>query len=220
MENFFNSLPKPLLALLVLVGALVFFMLNDPPKTICDVQKDNMTEDLKGKVFPIIVKKKTIPPILDRAQQDCQDGNSTGSCLEYFEILRTIAKGIHNSSSDCREDVLSMDGVKPALTTGVILMAKMAWGSHPPEPDASRFGWFQESELKLFCELRDAYTAALGDEAWGQLRQSIYNNLPGEAPKNVKTANVTDQVPRAVTTLSDKDMWTRSLFSLRCENYR
>ncbi len=222
MENFFKSLPKPVLAILAIVATLVFFMLNDPPHTICDVQKGNLKEDLKGLVFPTVSndkEKHKLPAIIDRAQEGCQQGNSAGSCFEYFSILKKMARGILNYSSECRNDLASISEVKKALREGVILMAKMAWGSRPPDPGLGRVGWMQESELVLFCQLKDVYTLSFGEEAWTELRQNTFNELPGEPPLRAANPGNFDG-PRAMATLTEKDIWSRSIFSIRCENYR
>lgn len=223
MEKFFESLPKPALAILAIAAALIFFALYDPPHSICDVQSENLKEELKGQVFPAVVNKNKIPPLLQKAQEACQLGNSAGSCFEYFSILKKLTKSIQNYSSECKADFASITEVKNALKEGTVLMAKMAWGSHPPEPGPARFGWFQESELSLFCRLKDVHSQSFGEESWNDLRKSIYKELPGDLPPGMP-ANSTEALgtepPRAQTTMSEKEIWERSLFSARCENFR
>lgn len=221
MENFFNSLPKPVLAILVIVAALIFFMLNDPPHTVCQVQADNLKESLKGQLFPATVNKNKIPAILFRTQEACQQGNSSGSCLEYFGILRKAARDIKNYSSECKPELVNIPEVRKALTDGVTLMAKMAWGSRPPEQGMARFSWLQDSEIGLFCLMKDVYSQGLGDEAWSALRTNIYKELPGEPSLGKPGAsNVAEEAPKATITMVETDIWARSIFSVRCENYR
>lgn len=221
MEKFFNSLPKPVLAILVIFVVLIFLMLNDPPSTICDVQASNLRESLKGQLFPTTIKKNKLPPLLGPAQEACQQGNSAGSCYEYFSILRKAARDIKNFSSECREDLVSISEVKRAFREGVILMAKMAWGTRPPEPGMVRFGWLSDSELSLFCLIKDVYSQGLGNESWEELRKSVFKELPGEPPLGLPGGGVGDIAPpTAVATMEEKEIWARSLFSVRCENYR
>lgn len=221
MEKFFNSLPKPVLATLVIVAALIFFMLNDPPNTVCDIQAGNLKESLKGQIFPSTVKKNKIPPILGQAQVACQQGNSAGSCYEYFSILRKTVRDIRNYSSECRGELLGITEVNKALREGVVLMAKAAWGSRPPEPGLARFGWLSDSELGLFCLIRDVYSRGLGEESWESLRQSVFKELPGEPPlPTAGNESVAMEGPKAITVMEEKEIWARSVFSVRCENYR
>jgi len=222
MENFFKSLPKPALAVLVIAAALIFFMVNDPPNTVCDIQIGNLKESMKGQVFPSVdSKKRKIPPVIVQAQEACQLGNSAGSCFEYFSILRKAARDIRNFSSECRADLLNVSEIKKSISDGVTLMTKMAWGSRPPEPGMARFGWLSDSELGLFCLIRDVYTLGLGEEAWNSLRQNIFKELPGEPPlSNPGNQGVGVEPPKAIATMAEKDIWARSIFSVRCENYR
>lgn len=220
MENFINSLPKPVLAILVISAALIFFMLNDPPHTVCQVQVENLRESLKGQVFPVVVNKNTLPPVIVRAQEACRQGNSSGSCLEYFGILRKAARDVKNYSSECRVELVEIPEVRRSFYEGVILLTKMAWGSSAPEPGMARFGWLQESEIGLFCLLKDVYSQGLGDEAWNGLRMNIYQELPGELRPGLPGSQVGQESPRAMATMDEKDIWARSLFSVRCENYR
>lgn len=221
MEKFFNSLPKPVLAVLVIVAALIFFMVNDPPHTVCDVQAGNLKESLKGQIFPSVVNKNKIPPILAQAQEACQMGNSAGSCYEYFSVLRKASREIKGFSSECRSELAGIPEIRKALTEGVTLMAKMAWGSRPPEPGFARFGWLQDSELGLFCLMKDVYAQSFGDQAWNDLRTKIYQELPGEPPPGAAGSAVgMAEAPKAIATMQDKDLWARSVFSVRCESYR
>jgi hypothetical protein len=223
MEKFFESLPKPAVAVLAIAAALIFFALYDPPHSICDVQSQNLKEELKGQVFPVVVNKNKMPPLLSQAQESCQMGNSAGSCFEYFSTLKKMAKSIQNYSSECKAELASIPEIKVAMKEGVTLMAKIAWGAHPPEVGPGRFGWFQESELALFCRLKDVHVQGFGEDSWNELRLAIFKELPGELPPGAPstgTAALETEPPRASATLSEKDMWVRSVFSTRCENYR
>lgn len=221
MDKFFNSLPKPVLAILVIAGVLIFLMLNDPPNTICDVQAANLRESQKGQLFPVTVKKNKLPPLAGQAQAACQQGNSAGSCYEYFSILRKVARDIKGFSSECREDLVGIAEVRKGFRDGITLMAKMAWGGRPPEPGMARFGWLSDSELSLFCLIKDVYSQGLGPEAWEDLRKSIFKELPGESPRGLPGSEIGGaEPPKAEATMQEKDIWARSVFSVRCENYR
>lgn len=222
MEKFFNSLPKPALAALVIGAALIFFMINDPPNTVCDIQAGNLKESLKGQVFPAVdSKKRKLPPVIVQAQEACQQGNSAGSCYEYFSILRKEAREIRNFSSQCRAELLGVSEVNKSLRDGITLLTKMAWGSRPPEPGMARFGWLSDSELSLFCLIKDVYSQSLGEETWTEIRQNVFKELPGEPPLSKPgSESIGVEPPKAILSMQEKDIWARSVFSVRCENYR
>lgn len=220
MENFFNSLPKPVLAILALAVAIVVFMIISPPHSVCDTQAEAFKELQKGTLFPTDFKKSKIPPTIVRAKESCQLGNSAGSCYEYFMILKQVADGVGKVSSECVQQLYSINEVRSALNDGIELMARLAWGIKPPEPGIERFGWMQDAEAAIFCRLKNIYVRANGEEAWVSLRKKVYEKFPGE--EAIPSADPTQAMiePRKATqVLSEQDIWNRSLFSVRCEVY-
>jgi competence protein ComGC len=220
MENFINSLPKPVLAILAIVVAIIVFMLIDPPHTVCDTQAETLKETLKGQLFTTEVQKHKIPPSIQRAKQACQLGNSAGSCYEYFTTLKNIAGEVGKASTSCTGQLYNIPEVRAALNDGIELMVRLAWGIKPPEPGLERFGWMQEAELAAFCRLRGIYIRANGDEAWNALRLSINAKLPGEEPVIPSDPSQSVIEPKKATlVMSEQEIWNRSLFSLRCETF-
>ena len=220
MEKFIESLPKSLLAGLAIAAAIVFFMLYSPPHTVCDTQEEALQETLKGSLFPKEIKKAKIPPAIVQAKESCQLGNSAGSCYEYFTILRQIAEEIGKASSECTEQLFSVKEISSALNDGIEIMARLAWGVKPPEPSQERFGWMQEAELSVFCRLKSIYIRAKGEDAWNGLRSKIFTKLPGEEmPVSSDPASAAAEPKKATAVMSELDIFNRSLFSVRCENF-
>ena len=220
MEKFFNSLPKPVLVLLVLVAAIIFFMVANPPHTVCDTQVEALQETLAGVVFPKKEKKNVLPPNLSRPKEVCQLGNSPGSCYEYFSLLRKIAGEVGKSSAECTATLYEVPEVQGALNNGIELMARLAWGNQPPEPGFARFGWLQEGDLAIFCRLRGIYIRAFGEEAWSEKRKAVFAKLPGEAPPAGSDPNsIIIEQKKATAVMTEQDIWNLSIFSVRCENY-
>jgi hypothetical protein len=220
MENFINSLPKPVLAFLAIVIAIVVFWLANPPHTVCDTQVEVLQESLKGTLFSSEMKKNKIPATLSKAKEVCQLGNSAGSCYEYFSSLKKIAAEVSKASSECTGTLYEVPEVAASLNDGIEVMARIAWGNQPPEPGYARFGWLQEGDLAVFCRLRGVYVRALGEEAWTAFRQKIFTKLPGEAPPagSDPTQLAVEQKP-ATAVMSEQDVWNLSIFSVRCENF-
>lgn len=218
MENFINSLPKPVLVLLVLIVAIFVIFLLQPPRTICDTQLDSFKEDQKGSIFALKEKKNVIPPSIQRSKEACQLGNSAGSCYEYFLTLKKVADGISKASTECAAQLFGVAEARTALTDGIELMTRLAWGLKPPEPTLERFGWMQEAELATFCRLRSVYIRANGEEGWIELRRKIFAKLPGEeVPVALEPGQEGVQPRMANTLMTEENIWNRSLFSVRCE---
>lgn len=210
MENFLNSLPKPVLAILAISVGIVVFMIFSPPHTVCDTQEATLREQQIGNIFPSEIKKSKIPPTLVRAKEACQLGNSAGSCYEYFMVLKKVADDVAKGSSECTKQLFDVAEVKAALNDGVEMMVRLAWGVKPPEPGLERFGWMQEADIAIFCRLKSVYLRANGEEAWTSLRHRISEKLPGEEAEEPR---------KAKSLLSEQDIWNRSLFSVRCEAF-
>jgi hypothetical protein len=220
MEKFIESLPRPVLAVLAILVGIVVIMLINPPHTVCDTQEAAFRESQKGNLFQTEVNKKKIPGSLVRAKEACQLGNSAGSCYEYFTSLRSVSNSIGKGSAECMTQLFDIKDVSAVMNDGVELMARLAWGTKPPEPGLERFGWMQEAELAIFCRLKNTYVRAKGDEAWTELRKKVFAKLPGEESVVSSDPSVAAATPKSATiVLQEQDIWNRSIFSVRCENY-
>jgi hypothetical protein len=220
-EQFLQNLPRPVLVLGAILLAVAVIMLFSPPHTICDTQKEDVTSNLVGLTKPMKVKKQTMPAKINEALNRCYKGSSPGACYDYFQILRTLAKFVMGSTTECRPEIFEIPDIKNRLEEGVMNMALLAWGGKPPEAGAfARFGPLQDSELSLFCYLKTALIAGAGEDKWNALRKKVFSELPGEEvplPKDPQAA-----LPRArpaTKLMSELEIWNRSLFSARCENY-
>ena len=214
LEQQIAQMPKMALALLAMVATVIFLFVFNPPHTICDTQLDTLKENLVGPLFPTVIKKNTIQPHIKATLETCKAGHSAGACFEYFSILKMIAKQIDNASPECRAQLIDVKEVQTALKEGVEIMALAAWGSQPPASPAMRFGWMQESELAVFCYIKDVYEKALGEEVWSNLRLQVNKKFPGESPSS---SSLDVEGPKAIEKMSDNEIWTKSIFSVRCD---
>ncbi|MFZ4403015.1 MAG: hypothetical protein ACOYOK_02840 [Pseudobdellovibrionaceae bacterium] len=210
MDDFFKSLPPWALALVAICAGLAFFMLNEPPKTICDVQKSNFLESQTGVIFPAVIKKNKVPPSIVKAKEACLYGNSAGSCYHYLGILNKLAKDLAEKSSECLSPIFDISELKLALLDGAEVMVRLAWGGEPPEIGPNKLGWLQDSEVAIYCRLKNVIIRSTSEVDWNQLRLQVFKKLPGKENAGSPTL--------ASSYLSDSDIWSRSLYSIRCEN--
>ncbi len=220
-EQFLQTLPRPVLVLGTIVLGIVLIMLFSPPHTICDTQTDQVKEGLIGLTQPMKIKKQTMPPKMAEALRNCYQGSTTGSCYDYFQDLRGLARFVMDGTLECRPQIYNIRDIRKNLEEGVTNMALLAWGDKPPEPGAfGRFGPLREADLSLFCYLKSAIIAGAGDDAWQNLRKKVFAQFPGEeAPLPKDPKDILKPARPAVQLLSELDIWNRSLFSIRCENY-
>ncbi len=220
MEQFLQTLPRPVLVLGAIIIGIFVFMFMSPPHTICDTIKEEVTGALAGITKPLKIKKQTHPPRIINTLDSCYTGRSSGACYDYFQILKGLAKQVMSANSECRADIFQIADIRTRLLEGVENLVILAWGDHPPETVTTKFGILQEADIALFCYIKSAVILGIGENEWHNLRRKLAKKLPGEKPKlpDDPKAGITQARP-ATEILSELDIWNKSLFSVRCENY-
>lgn len=195
-----EELPRPMLIFLVFFIGAAFFFIANPPKNACDVQLDVVKKNLTGIIFPKSTKDTSLSSMYKRSLDQCELGNSLGSCLEYFSTLRQFVKELSAVQHECLAKVVSNRDINESLINGVKTLASLAWGEAPPDLGATnRYGWLEMAELAVYCDLKNIYIRKNGDEAWDNWLNQVISELP-EAKK-----------------IPTDEAFVRSIFSLRCE---
>ncbi len=220
MENFINQIPKPLLAVLVIsIGIVVAYVAN-PPRTICDTEKDAFQESLKGELYPerIDKKKGRQPPQIRQARANCKQGNNNGGCYEYFNMLKNISREIKRQTTECYSTIIEAPGVLPSLQEGLLLMTQLAWGDQPPELNTKN--WFSNSDYTAYCSIKDILKESMDEEQWAEFHAQILASLPGPKPTDL-IPGLVDPRPRAtaIQAMGEKQVYIKSLLSIPCQNY-
>ncbi len=220
MEKYLNQFPKPVVAVVVISLAIAVIYFSNPPRSICDAEKDAFQETLKGELYPerIDKKKGRLPPQIRQAQVICKQGNNSGACYEYFNMLKNISREIKRQTTECYTTVIEAPGVLPSLKEGLMLMSQLSWGEEPPE-DSSK-SWFTHSDLSAFCAIKDILKESVEEEEWAEFVAQVLASLPGAKPTDA-IPGVIDPRPRptALQLLGDKQVFSKSLMSLNCRAY-
>ena len=216
-----DRIPRPLLVFAVLlIGVSLLFVLQKP-HSVCVNQLQLFKEAQAGQIYPRQVKQSQRPALFPRLMDNCKVGNSAGACYELFTSLRKFLRDLNGAPQECLVPFGEESEIRNALNKGTELMVLLAWGSKPPEQGGlERFGWLETLDLSLYCQLKAMYLKVYGQEAWEQFRMNTQNKLPGEAEVIVEgnCANC-DSLKKAPAVLSAEEIWVRSLFSLRCDQY-
>lgn len=216
-----DQIPRPLLVFLVLSVGIALFFVIQKPQSLCDSQFEIFKESQQGQIFSRQGKTSLRPAIYPRLVENCKIGNGPGACYEFFNLLRKLIRDLNGSQSECLVPFGKVDEVKRALFEGTRLIVQAAWGDQPPEKGVAKFGWMETSDLALFCQLKEMIIKIYGELEWDTFRLATHNKLPGEAQiiKDGICLNC-DQIKKAPEILSVEEIWARSLFSLRCEQFR
>ncbi|MBC87326.1 MAG: hypothetical protein CL677_09130 [Bdellovibrionaceae bacterium] len=203
MNNFISQLSKGTLALLAIGGGILFIVLRDPPRSICDSQVNQFKEKQIGFLFPD--PKRLAGQVrqtrLKRESDFCKVRNSPGACYELFSSLKILVKELDFLDSRCKPDIASLGPVRSAVFSNLELMTLLAWGERPPVNYYAKLNWFSGADMKLFCDLKRIAYDFYGESAWNAFREKMLKSVPG------------------VNELSRENAWNVILLSTKCETY-
>ncbi|MES2855159.1 MAG: hypothetical protein V4692_04820 [Bdellovibrionota bacterium] len=203
MDQFLASLPKTVVAVAVIVIGFLLIVMMNPPKTVCDSQLELFRESQKEFLYPVgLVAGEKKPPEAKRMFELCQSSNSPGGCFELFHNLKKLNADLVNVPAQCGSEALGEPAVKEWLFKSIKLMVQIPWGQRGPATVLQKTGWFDSSDLALYCDLSKTSSRLMGAEAFKAWRETVVSELPG------------------IETGSREQVWGRSLFSIGCAAYR
>jgi hypothetical protein len=202
MDQFFSSLPKPLLAIGAILIGFLLIRLNDPPRTVCDVQMEIFRDSQKTFLYKQSKTELGQPSRVNQLYDLCVSETGPGGCFELFEGLKKLNADLRNIPYECSERAGSETEIKKWLTDSMKLMVRIAWGERMPAAHTLKNGWFDASELALFCDMKKSWVKMYGNEAYTVWREDLIKTLPKS-----------DQLAR-------EQVWQRSLLSTPCDSFR
>lgn len=178
MLKYLYKLPKFLLAILVISGAIVFILLDDPPHTLCETQIQHFKVlQIRGLYRnPRDVHKEKSR--LRRSYNLCLKEQAPGVCYEYFAILKKLLKDFNVLTDKCIPLIYSTPEVQSALNQALTLMTALAWREDVLTGQVSKYNWLNRSDLFLFCEVQRKYIMYYGQQNYKNLENQILSLLP------------------------------------------
>lgn len=232
LDDAIAKIPRPLLVFIVLAGALALIVYNNPMSDGCEVEVSNFDREVRGILtgYRTNTKDKKIQyATLSYAREQCKEGNSQGSCEDYFKAVKRVADATRVVSPKCyiklKEDNKQLVST---LATGIQIMALVAWGEKPPDGIGQRLGTLTEGDIYGFCRAKNGLIALTSLDEYKSLRASVYREYPDRWPESVSIEKRAELPrPRALQsptnpsgTLREDEVYERSLFSLRCDIYQ
>jgi len=230
LDEVIAKIPRPLLVFVVLFFALIFIIQQNPLSDGCDVEISNLLRSNRGIISAFKDKKnRTHFSQIENLKQQCTTGNSSGSCLDYFIALKQLADSLKKFPDKCYK---TLEEQNPAIIqvslNAVKVLALLAWGDKPPESVTQRLGWLSESEIYTFCRFKNFLTSILPDEEYLKFRMQVYIEFPEKWDETISLEKRAELPrPRAWKNsanpngkLADKEVFEKSLFSIRCDLYQ
>jgi hypothetical protein len=229
INQIFQKVPRPLLVLGVLLLGIIFFVVNDPLRDECEVQSTLFKKKMLGLTDPVRTAGKKIQfPQIEYWRDRCKEGNSEGSCEDYFTGLRTMVTELRVVSDKCQIQLSEQnEKFTKIISEGLQIMALVAWGEKPPAGPGERLGWLTTTHLQTFCYLKRTFILISDEETFEALKAKVYREYPDNWPDSVSLEDRTSENrPRAFKTnnnptgtLKADAIYSRSLFSVRCDLY-
>jgi len=230
LDDAIAKIPKPILVFIVLFLTLIFIIQQNPLSDGCAVENENFISNTKGFLFANTDKNKRVHyPQIKFLKDRCINGNSQGACMDYFRGLKRVVDALKVTSEKCYSKILlESPQVLITIKEGLKIMALVAWGDKPPESSSQRLGWLTEGDIYTFCRLKNAILKLITNEEYIAFRNNVYLEFPDQWSETIPLEKRADMPrPRAFKsninpkgTMIDKEIYERSLFSLRCDLYQ
>jgi len=199
MGQFFASLPRKILATVVIVvGTIVIIALN-PPTTVCDAQFKVFVKSQVKNLFndPSRINQPQ-KVVFGYAMDRCKETNTPGGCHGFFESLSSITRDLKNIPRNCVEDFSKRAVIEKVIWKSLELITRLAWGENPPGTYRDAAGWLSPPDLAIFCGLKDVVISFYGIGRYGEFSKAVGVDLPGAKE------------------LGYKETWTRMILSYNC----
>ena len=202
MAEFFKSLSKNALAVILIGGGILLIVASDPPVTVCSHQIEKFQEAEIGNLVKDPNDKFSEQTRFEKLLGVCKQSNSMGGCYELFNSIRQTLNRFRTVSLECHSEWGTSPVVRQFFNESLETMMAIPWGPEGPSSEGARLSWYQGPQMELFCRLVDVYSLTYGEAAWAQKRETILAGLPGF-----------DKLGRAKA-------WGHSLLAVNCASYR
>jgi hypothetical protein len=229
INEIIHKIPKPMLVIVVLILALGFIVYTNPMQDGCDVQIANFGRTTRGILAGFKTKKNlTQFAQIENFKNLCREGNSQGSCENYYDALKKITTGLKAVEDKCQPKLMeNYENLIKVISNAIQIMALNAWGDASPEGVGERMGWLSEPDIYTFCRLKTQLIRLSSDDEFKLLRAKTYAEFPDSWPASVPLdqrlelprPRVLKSDSNPTGSLSSEEIFKRSLFSLRCDLY-
>lgn len=217
MEQILNQIPKPLIVLVAFIAGIAFIMYSNPQYTACQAQTEIMQKSIEREIYGVRGQAVGFSPKVSSQVSSCKQGNGPGGCFELFQTLRKVMREVKQFDESCNADLAGIAELRGAIEGPMGLMVQVAWGDQPPESSEKRFGWFEASDVALFCQLRATYLRLYGEEEFMNFQMKVSGSLPGEAPQFEKGLCTNCEFRKgAMAVMTPPEIVKLSLFSAPC----
>tara|TARA_B110001454_G_C12723310_1_gene436575 strand:- start:60108 stop:60749 length:642 start_codon:yes stop_codon:yes gene_type:complete len=201
----------------IILGALaVFLFFYDPPASICEVQMKSYRMSMVGKLYGRRVDKNVIPAKISDAVTSCQRGKTSGSCMNFFDIINDAITNLNQFDDECLPGLIEEKPLFENAKKFFLIMNILAWGDRVPADN--RDNWFSQSNLYVYCKNKNFLKSVMEPDAFdGLVAQSIrsfpFEKLPFDFDEN--SPEFLNN--KAINKMPVEEVTAKSILSIRCE---
>jgi len=188
------SLPKKLLVPLLLAAGVAVVILQNPPKGVCDVQKENYIANNEMFLFPknnSSSKKKEQSFYQTTFLEECRQNNSPGGCYSLFSSVHRLIRSFNNVDSKCHKQIAQIKEVRETLFQLYSLFIEISWAEGPEHELSNPLAWLSVNDVATFCKVQNQIYYFYGDAGLSQLEQKIFQNIASNhSPEEIRKFSI------------------------------
>lgn len=200
MKKWLESLPKFIIGPAAVIVGILYFVIQDPPKTVCDTQFEIFKKEQSKYIFGYTKNGITIPAGMQKDIKTCQEGNSPGACYDWLQGLKTTLHGSRNLPQECGSRLGELAPYGTWMDQSLFLFSQISWND-TNAVRADFFNWLESDDIDIFCRLKREYIRLKGEQAYNNAQMALLNQLV------------------TLKKIPAKDVWPRTVLSYKCRMY-
>jgi hypothetical protein len=200
MQKILDFFPKMVLGPLLVIVGIIYFYVQDPPHTVCDVQFEIFKKEAEKYLYGYTKKGITLKANYIKDLDNCRNSNSIGGCYGWSEELKKIIKLTRNLPLECRDRLEELDPLLKYYSSSLRIYSQISWN----DSEVIRkqlFHWLDREDLIVFCRLKSEYMRLVGAPAYRGLEVALFNELI------------------TLKKLPKEEVWRRTILSQNCAEF-
>lgn len=171
---------------------------------------------MAGKLYGRRVQKNSIPAKINEAVTRCQKGKTSGSCIDFLDIMNEALSRLNQFDQECFSGLIDEKNIFENSKKLFLIMNAIAWGDKVPLDN--RDNWLSQANLFVYCKNKNFLKAVMTSETFEELvhrsvRSFPFEKIPFDFDEN------SDEVltNKAVNKMPIEEIISKSIISIRCE---
>ena len=200
--------------ILALVAVVLFFY--DPPHSICTDQLKSYRQSLVGKLYARRVAKNIIPAKIADSVLRCQTGKTSGSCIDFFDIMNEALTKLNQLDGECHPSLVDEKSLFENSKKFFLVLNAIAWGDRVPTDNKDN--WLSQSNIFVYCKNKNFLKSIMEPSDFdGLVMQSVKSFPFAKLPIDVAEDSEEAMNNKAIDRISYDEIISKSILSVRCD---